>query len=458
MAEKLALAGELNSLKPELEHLRSVSSAHQALLSEKLALQRQLNTLEVEIESERRAAKRSREKEDRAQAEDVRLEAKLEEVQAELQREQREKQKSEREHQKSTAELRNRITTLESRLENFRTKLKTTKESLTEAQSELQKARSVKTTVAKAVSHDIPQAAKGRKRNVSEMHADTIIGTPGDLPAAKKGRKNQALPGEKSTFSITPFLNRTASILPDAAPEESEDNASSERQPLSPSKNSKPKANVLANKEKPVTKTPANRKKDIGDPDNLDTEKQQSRKPAPKPRGRKAVSVPKLDKVAEEEDPADPDQASSDDPPTQKTVLKSRATQAATATQMTKADQQKPISSLEAPETDKGHSTSADAAQSTTRATSMDTTGDTTMFGERRKRKLLGGGLGKTLFDEDGADGIKESGKPANASKGIGSFRVRGLGVPKLGAGNQKAMTGFGAISPLKKERKSFVK
>ncbi len=221
LTEKLTLARELSALKPEVDHLRSQAVSHQSLLAEKLSLERQLSTMQVELETEKRATQRALDKEGKSQAEDAKLESRLESLQADLAKERRERQKAEREAQKESTASQHRITTLESRLDACRNKLKSTKEQLKEAQTSLQTAQASNHGRSSRVSASInPTTLVGnpRKRTAAQIDADTIIGTPGDLPAAKKGKQGSALIGEKSTFSITPFLNRTASVAPESPP------------------------------------------------------------------------------------------------------------------------------------------------------------------------------------------------------------------------------------------------
>ena len=385
LTEKLALTREITALKPELEHLRSLASSHQTLLGDKLALQRQVNTLQVEVENERRSTARIAQKEGRSQADEAKLEASLDAAHAELAKEQRERQKSEREHQKTNTELQNRISTLESRLENFRTKLKTTKETLKETQTELQKARNAKNTSTTA-------ASNFRKRTASEVQADTMIGTPGDLPAAKRSKVNQTLPGEKSTFSITPFLNRTTSVPPESPGQEKVDGELN-REPASPTKIVR--ASSAGPKEGSKRKS---RDKEASIPNTSHPEGAQNRKPVSKPAPRKAITAPKLAQVAEETEALE-----AAPPPADKPLVASKV--------------------------------------------STEENIDNTKV-ERKKRKLLGGGLGKTLFDEEGEEGF---GKKITAGKTLVALgKAAGLG-PK----SQKSATGFGAISPLKKDRRA---
>ena len=220
LTEKLTLARELSSLKPEVEHLRSQAVSYQSLLAEKLALQRQLSTILVELETERRSTQRMMAREDHLNAEDAKLESRIATLQAELAQESRDKKKCERDNQKMSIESENKKAALESRLDSFREKLKKTKEKLKETQLNLEAAQA-----AASAQSDHPEGGvntiaarhqNSRKRTSAQMEADTMIGTPGDLPAMKKSNKGTALVGEKSTFSITPFLNRAASIAPES--------------------------------------------------------------------------------------------------------------------------------------------------------------------------------------------------------------------------------------------------
>ena len=410
LSEKLKLSRELSSLKPELEHLRSLASSHQILLSEKLALQRQTNTLQVELDNEKRSTQRRLSNYGRAQADDAKLEASLEAARAELAKEKRDRQKAERQHQKSTADLENRISTLESKLDDFRTKLRSTKDTLKETQAELQRAQNARSNAAKGAG---PGA---RKRNVSEVNADIMIGTPGDLPAAKRSKINQALPGEKSTFSITPFLNRTMSVPPESpGPPSKEDdsNGKSQAHADSPSRSTLFKPLRTGSKTQDM-EPQRNKERETQrireeNPEAKQTKQALGKKTVAKAPQRKASAAPKLAQVAEEE-----------------------AEESVGA----------PTVSATAPET----SSSSTAANLTTVEES--TVEGTTRI-EKKKRRLLGGGLGKTLFDEDEGD----RNPVATARKGIGSLgRSTSLKGPKLGA---KVATGFGAISPLKKDKRA---
>ena len=411
LTEKLTLARELSALKPEVDHLRSQAASHQSLLAEKLALQRQLSTLQVELETEKRATQRALVKEGRSQAEDARLESRLESLQADLAKERRERQMVERKAQKDSNESENRITTLESRLDAFRNKLKSTKEQLKEAQTSLQTAQAShhgKSSRASAsVNSATSLAGKPRKRSAVQMDVDTMIGTPGDLPAAKKSKQGSTLIGEKSTFSITPFLNRTASVAPESPPL---DHASGDDQEhvrvsdrLSGNTNHKASSEAIIDTvDPPDVMKYAVQEQRPGILENAKTSKINSRA-AP---ARKTKAAPTLEQVAEENN-------------------------------------------------ENGKSmTSASETAATKDVSSEMSRGGFEM--KRRKRKLLGGGLGKTLFDEDEGDAPKGDRAMLGGNRGFGTLGKGGLGAPKFGS--RKAIgptvSTFGAISPLKRDRK----
>lgn len=153
----------------------------------------------------------------------------LEDLKKDLSKEKKALQKLEREQLKKTTEWESQKESLESKLDAFRAKLRTTKEQLKEAQDELERreqakfAESAAATMARitgrATSIEPAQVTSQnpKKRNVARFEPDMTIGTPGNgRPAAKKARQTMSSVGDKSTFSITPFLNKTVSILPES--------------------------------------------------------------------------------------------------------------------------------------------------------------------------------------------------------------------------------------------------
>ena len=207
LREKLALDRELANMKPEIEHLRSQVSTQSKLLSEKLALQREVSSLQVELETEKRAVQRKGGK----QAADLDAEsaAKIEELKKEIAKEKREATKS----KNKANEVEAQKETLENKLDAFRNKLRSTKDQLKEVQDELEQTKTAKAKPAGSMAPPKAPAANSKKRPIARFDPDATIGTPGHH-VAKKAKT--ALPGDKSEFSMTPFLSRTMSILPDS--------------------------------------------------------------------------------------------------------------------------------------------------------------------------------------------------------------------------------------------------
>ena len=412
LTEKLALARELSSLKPEIDHLRSQALSHQTMLSEKLSLQRQLSALQSDLEMEKRARERAVAKEGKSQADEARVAKQIETLQAEADKERRERQKIERESQKVSADWETKLTTLESRLDGFRTKLKTTKEQLKESQAALHTARSATQAGAgRSISDDNTRNAgkEARKRTASLMEDDTMIGTPGNLQAAKKSKRASTLPGDKSTFSITPFLNRTVSVAPGHPPRGS--GSSDAGQVEDAAAASEPEDHMAKEKRAPsvAVRAPFENSK-AGKGQKASTKPTILEKTRPgkttsrAPRARKPRSAPALEQVTEE--------ANNED------VGPTFAGTGAAA----ESDVGNEAENLEA---------------------------------KKRRRKLLAGGLGKTLFDDYDGEAIKGRGVTNGGGRAFGSLGRVTLGGPKACPRFDGSASGFSGFSPLKKDRKA---
>ncbi|KAI9724947.1 MAG: hypothetical protein M1812_000223 [Candelaria pacifica] len=476
LTEKLALLRELSSLRPELEHLRSEAASYQSVLSEKLLLQRQLSTVQVELETEKRATqrvlakegkhhekdaklesqveelrkdltkeRREREKADKEarniaielesekrathkalakegkdQGRDMQLETQIEDLRKDLTKEKRERQNADKDARRVTAEFEGQKAVLESKLEAFRSKLRTTKEKLKESQTELQEAQAA-AEMAKARSggndHGEKPTKNPRKRTAAGLDNDAAIGTPGEVvPKKRKGKRASTLPGDKSTFSITPFLNRT-SVAPES-PHQVQNIAESHGEDQDT-----PVAGSKGTLDVEVTGTPtaASKKKNT----KLRTDDQPRSKEgvlsiakagkanAKAPPARKRAAAPALEKVAEEEDEENTDPTQAADP-----VASTVAKPAKSAIALSINNEDVDI--------------------------------------KKRKRKLLGGGPSKTLFDEDDAESTKAPVKGLFGNKGIVALGKGGLSGAK---NNLKGGLGggFGSFSPLKRDRKSAI-
>lgn len=430
MTEKLALTRELSNLKPELESLRSQTEAYQLVLAEKLSLQRQLGTTQLELETERRATQRALTNKEKGIEKDARLETEIEELRKDLAQERRDRQKVERDAQKEMACWEGRKAVLEGKLDAFRNKLRTTKEQLKQTEAELCKASVSTATVPSRppVSGDFERMAKNqRKRSAMHLDMDATIGTPG-LPApAKRGKRASTLPGDKSTFSITPFLNRAASVAPDTPgdedgfeyvskhkkgmPSEAEslDDARYARKPPSGNSEPEPEPKPKSKAGKPcltaqlTAKVPTLGSAPMG---KINTKAPTSRKRSVKP---------SLENVAEEQNDEN------------ELPIELRATD-------TEVGPLKTSSELD------GTSLGEDLEQ------------------KKKKRKLLGNGLGKTLFDDEDGNNVKAVSRgPLGLAKGLGLLGKAGLAGPKgnTRTGPAAGAGAFGSFSPLKKDRKA---
>lgn len=420
LTEKLALSRELAALRPELEHLKSQAASHQNVLAEKLSLQRQLSTAQVELETEKRATQRALSREEGKQERDAKLEAQIDSLQAELAKERRERQLAERESQRVTTEFGSKKTILESRLDAFRNKLRMTKDQLKETQEELQSARATARvqSAATAESSAAREIVRNpRKRSLAQLDADVAFGTPGVLPAAKKNKRGSTLPGDKSTFSITPFLNRTTSVAPESPAEE--------------------QAGIGTEKENEADQEGyVNLAKAMGDSPSVEPATKHSKK-APKkvalPKKSAPTSVTKLDKT------------------NMKGAIGRKSKVLPSLEQVQEEDNDEDEVLVD-------HRTNqprdAPAHPRMKVVESSDRASEEPTF-IKKKRKLLGGTLGKTLFDDDDGELNKAGDRGLfGRGKGFGAFG-RPAGSVKLGV-RPGSSTGFGAFSPLKRDKKAI--
>lgn len=483
LTEKLALSRELSTLKPELEHLRSQTAAQQNLLAEKLSLERQLSTIQVELENEKRAVqralakvgksseldeeakaeneelrkelakeKRLREKAEKAldkaqseletekrnskrahaqlnktNAQDTELDAQAEELREELSREKRERERAEKAIQKSQMEWEAQRALLDEKLNSFRTKLRSTKEKLKERDAELAAVQAAAAAHMTKPDEAMKAAKNPRKRGAGQMDPDaTTLGTPGDgVPAKRAKRAVSAAPGEKSMFSITPFLNRTASVAADRPEEQDQEDANDQddgEEALDAENTPSAAIKKVAKKDvapKPKPLAPASTNK-------------ANTKPAPP---RKKTAIPTLEKVAEEDAEENGDKQTKSD----EQAKENEAPTDAAASKIDLVPKLKP------------------KAVPRKSLMSFATFNEEPAPEKKKKRKLLGGGLGKTLFDE------VEDAMPVKPIPGKGLFAARALGKGSLLGKGAAIKSGFTTtedgfqFSPLKRDRKAVL-
>lgn len=413
----------------QLEELRKALKREQRL---KEKAQEAAETAQAELEAERKAAQNKSIKDAKELEDDAQVESQAEELRQQLASSRKEQDRAEKALQKAQNDWEAQKSILDDKLNQFRTKLKSTKEKLKETEAELEKAQqAADTAVAKP---DKATAAKkpAKKRSAAQMDPDaTNLGTPGDGgKQAKRCRKAAAAVGDKSTFSITPFLNRTVSVAPDSpeadgkAINEEDENVESEAE-KSPTQPQVTSAGPTAKTKKPLAPVPASK-------GNIKKASVQQRK---KP------TITALEKVTEEEEISQG----------QENVV------AVTA----KVPLEKPLRTKD--------SASNDTQKKKPRMRKSLATFATFNLEpepEKKKKRQLGG-LGKTLFDEEEetAPGKALTGRGglfgnARAFGPLGGLKSGGLlGGKKGGLLTAGDGSGF-QFSPLKKEKKmmSFLK
>nr|XP_036581635.1 rossmann-fold nad (+)-binding protein [Colletotrichum truncatum]KAF6790078.1 rossmann-fold nad (+)-binding protein [Colletotrichum truncatum] len=482
LSEKLTLSRELNTLKPELEHLRSQVAHQQTAVAEKLALERQLNMAEVELAAAKRAREQQvAESESNKTAEDElrnklkdaekrliaekrereqlqqdlesalaaaqtgednknverELSKKLQEMEKALQGERREKDRLRKESEMAQSEIQAQNEILEQRLDTVKSKLRNTQEELKAVRSELVHARPVPTASADPVVRaGGAKAQNARKRRVEELTInDMSIGTPEEITrgrrAVKKKGLEQTLVGEKSLFSITPFLNKskTLSVEGAVAEEEEEDEADVSYVPMAHVNAQKAAAEAEADsgseanaEPEPTATTDEPDKQPVASKETASKTKTKANGEPKKARGR-----PK--KALSEASPNMPTQALTASKPSTKS-----------ASPLDKV--------LEEPEADTEEKMKADTAskKAPTATAATASLGVREQEVKKKKRKLAGEST--TLFDDDG------EGEAAVAKRPGGKV---GLGANKLGKTHlTMARNAFGkkTFSPLKKERR----
>lgn len=219
LQEKFSLVRELDRLRPELEHLQSQLSSHQTVVAEKHRLQRQLDSLEVELENEKRSRQRARDKVSKDVA--TEFKSRAEDAEKRLASEKRERDKMNKEYEKSLSDatsrnerLEEQVSIMTEKLKGLQKELKDTKRELGRHHTELERARAAEHSP-KSPAPATKQANRKRQVDNSSLEESTVQ-TPGNehqverRPSRKRGGEHAPV-GEKSNFSVTPFLNRNRS-------------------------------------------------------------------------------------------------------------------------------------------------------------------------------------------------------------------------------------------------------
>ncbi|KAJ4375082.1 hypothetical protein N0V83_002162 [Neocucurbitaria cava] len=384
-----------------------------------------IEQLRQELEQE----KRERQKAEKASKKGTQqVDSQAETVRKELEEEKRERKKQEKEYTKTLAELQGRNTVLDDKLSAFREKLRSTKEKLKEKEAELERAARAQTappTKTAAAMGTKPAAKNSRKRMAATAEPETNLGTPGDGIPTKKMKRGTSVSavGDTSTFSLTPFLKRNASVAPASpiAEEDEEDEEEPVQQEATPTaqpkktlkKVAQPKVKALA----PAASNKANAKP------------------------HKKAAVPSLEMVSEEASELSHNISKDNSENAPITIPLKDADDGPSTKSKPTVPKFKPRKSL------MSFATFAEEPAA-----------------EKKKKRKLGASAGKTLFDaEDAEDAADAPLKPVAISKGLFAARALGKNVLGKGAlGQQRPISGgFGMLSeeaftfsPLKKDRR----
>ncbi|KAJ5721145.1 uncharacterized protein N7483_009079 [Penicillium malachiteum] len=140
--------------------------------------------------------------------------AQIAQLQSDLVRHTRVNQQYAQEMRQQKTEFESQRTVFETKIETLRKQLQSVKDKLQEAQHNLQQKRSTTKNhdgaSTEPQSRTIPLQRPGLS---SDHHSGLTIATPGAIKVQEKIKRQSALPGDKSAFSITPFLNRTGGSL-----------------------------------------------------------------------------------------------------------------------------------------------------------------------------------------------------------------------------------------------------
>ncbi|KAL7815474.1 hypothetical protein V8C44DRAFT_324673 [Trichoderma aethiopicum] len=204
--ENLALTKELQQLRPEIELLRQQVTNYERMIADQRDTQLQQEQSEKELASKRQ----SKPEAPKEEGEDiVKLRAALKKATEELSEEKRHRKAMESNHQEEMDKSERQTHRLEGKISTLEKKLKESQKELQDLRKELEASRSSgkedgledgttsNTQGARAGSRPRGQSAMAEKERLTRKHT------------ARKRATEQAMVGEKSTFSITPLLNKT---------------------------------------------------------------------------------------------------------------------------------------------------------------------------------------------------------------------------------------------------------
>ncbi|KAK8056470.1 hypothetical protein PG993_001697 [Apiospora rasikravindrae] len=397
--------------------------------------------LEEELAAEKRRSKKAHSKasDDTVEAD---LRTQLEDTEKTLAAEQKQKEKLRHQSQESLTEAEARNDALEKKLEKMRTKTRDIQEQLKQCQSDLRKAQKAKPTLSEEIAAKTTGRHAFKKRKGHDIGSDEIsqisIATPNADEKPRKGPKKRFVPepslvGEKSTFSITPFLNRGKTGM-DSTGDLDDDDELGDTSIIPQQFANNPgarTASVLVPDEDESAHSSA-------EPTEAAPAEAQEPQPAVKSRGRPKKAL------------ADAPSARKNSQPRAKTALKkgSKAAKLAQVAEESEAPgSQEKVADTAAEKTQSGKVNFTMPEDADASSTNVSKGGEPKEEPKKKKRKVLGST--KTLFDEE--EGEEEDGDaPVKAPKAKLKGVLKGKRQPP---GVRNAFAGK-SFSPLKRERR----
>lgn len=246
--DNVTLTRELDSLRQELEQLKLQLASHEATVASNGELRRRINSLEVDLENEMRSKLRAQQMDDKGVISDLR--SKLQKCENKLNTEKEENENLKQEltdSRRETEHQQEHLTIMRLKHKELQSTLKDAQADLQQSQCELSKARETSTDLTKEPHTKAPKARLPRVimeppiSTVETCLDDMDIQTPGnesisDLRQHRRRAPEHARLGEKSKFSITPFLNKTkdATEYPGLDSDKSASDVDSEASPEQP--------------------------------------------------------------------------------------------------------------------------------------------------------------------------------------------------------------------------------
>ncbi|CAG8167927.1 unnamed protein product [Penicillium salamii] len=217
LAEKVQISKELATLQSEHERLKAQDGSYQAVVARNNEMERYATSVEAQLDDEKHAHQRTQAKASQQTTEIANLTTRIDELRKELAGELRAKQQQERDFHQQSSGWESQRAVLEGKVESLNKQLRASKSKLQELQAELQHRGNVKAhaTNGSETTRPVPLQRPGPIARPSS-HSGVEIATPGAFRVQAKPKKDSALPGDKSSFSITPFLNRTGGGLSDS--------------------------------------------------------------------------------------------------------------------------------------------------------------------------------------------------------------------------------------------------